>query len=150
MPTDHHLSTLAAALKDTLSWWQHLPDSDRDAFATELAQAFLVSSSGDHPTTTDVIQMLREWKATAEIHADPELAQRLSEPLETPGDHPVPIPPLGQDETSPAQQAPSKERVLLPPPKWPTKVSLFFQPSRFGLRRSLRTHAPPEEIGKKR
>ena len=146
MPTDPHLATLTAALSDALSWVQHLPDSDRDNFVAELAQV-LVSASGDYLTTTDVIQMMREWKATAEIHADTELAQRLSEPLETPGD-PVPIPPLGHDETSPAQQAPAKERVFLPPPKWPTKVALFFQPSRFGLRRSLRTHTHPDETGR--
>lgn len=34
----------------------------------------------------ELVQTLREWRATAEIEADPELARSLKEPLLTPTD----------------------------------------------------------------
>jgi hypothetical protein len=36
-------------------------------------------------------QLLREWKATSEVHADPRLARRLRRRIDADGD-PVPVP----------------------------------------------------------
>ena len=86
----HSPAALRAALGDAFAWTEFLPRQDREMFAEELIPMLLAAVSVDN--YEPVSQLVREWKATAEIHADPELARRLLEPLEATGD-PVPAPP---------------------------------------------------------
>ena len=85
----HSPVALGAALGDAFAWVEFLPKQDRDLFAEELIPTLLGAVSMDN--YEPVAQLVREWKATAEIHADPGLARRLVEPLEAAGD-PVPAP----------------------------------------------------------
>ena len=63
---------------------EFLPSGARNRFAEELTRTLLAAASVD--LYTSVAQLVREWKATAEIYADPELARQLTEPLEAAGD----------------------------------------------------------------
>jgi hypothetical protein len=58
-------------------WAAFLPTHDRQVFKAQLAQA-LAASTQD---SAEVQQLLREWRASAEIHADPELAAALQRPI---------------------------------------------------------------------
>ena len=71
-------------------WAALLPDPDRTAFIDELGRALEVASA--HKSDAPVIQLLREWRATAEMHADPRLARRLARAITADGDR-VPSPP---------------------------------------------------------
>jgi len=66
------------------AWSQFLPKRDRVAFVDDLT-ATLVASS-DFANFAPVAQMLREWRATAEVHADPRLARRLRKAVDAEGD----------------------------------------------------------------
>ena len=58
-------------------------------FVDEVTQTLVAVSMIDN--YAPVGQLLREWKATAEIHADPRLATRLRRRIDADGD-PVPAP----------------------------------------------------------
>lgn len=62
-----------------LPWMADLPECDRRLFAEELSQ--LMAEAAETDDLAPVQQALREWRATAEVHADPELSQRLSGPI---------------------------------------------------------------------
>lgn len=68
--------SLEPALLEVFPWITFLPPHDRQAFAAELTQVLLASA--DLQSFTYLMQILREWKATAKIHADPELHARLT------------------------------------------------------------------------
>lgn len=73
-------AALTEALSDAYPWVQFLPPDERELFAAELREHLLAADSiGDFMAAA---QFLHEWKATAEIHADPELARRLAGPHE--------------------------------------------------------------------
>ncbi len=79
----------AQSLNDEFPWVDVLPESDRRQFVIDFSRAFQVSAElGQwHPLE----QTIREWHSTAAVHADPELAASLSEPID--GDFgPVPSP----------------------------------------------------------
>ena len=80
----HSPVALSAALEDAFAWVKFLPPQDRDLFTEELTRTLLAAASVD--VYASVAQLAREWKATAEVHADPELARQLTEPLEAAGD----------------------------------------------------------------
>lgn len=80
----HSPVVLDAAVGDAFAWTLFLPRPDRELFVEELTRVLLGSAALDN--YAPVTQLVREWKATAEIHADPRLAHRLSEPLEASGD----------------------------------------------------------------
>lgn len=65
-------------------WATFLPSRDRDLFVHELTQSLHGVSLIDD--FAPVGQFLREWKATAEIHADPRLARRLRSGLDASSD----------------------------------------------------------------
>jgi hypothetical protein len=67
------------AVHDDVSWIVHLPHDDLELFVGELRAA---AEGGD---VADVAQLLEEWRATAEVHADPELHKALTRP--TSGDY---------------------------------------------------------------
>ena len=61
-------------------WTEYLPDEERTQFVEEFARELAAAASvGDFKP---VAQFLHEWKATAEVYADPELLRLLSGPTE--------------------------------------------------------------------
>ena len=61
---------------DAFAWAQFLPSDARNLFAEELTDTLLAAATID--VYAPVAQLVRDWKATAEIHADPELLRRLT------------------------------------------------------------------------
>ncbi len=85
----HSPVALNAAVEDAFAWTWFLPQPDREVFVEELTRMLLGAAAvGSYYPVT---QLISEWKATAEIHADPGLASRLGKPLEASGDT-VPTP----------------------------------------------------------
>ena len=69
---------------DAFAWVKFLPVDARDAFAQELTETLLAAATVD--VYAPIAQLVREWKATAAVHADPELRRQLSGPLQATGD----------------------------------------------------------------
>lgn len=69
----------AAALVDEFPWADLLPQRDRDQFVTDFVRAF--QASAEMGQWAPLALTVREWKATAAIHADPELVEQLTSPL---------------------------------------------------------------------
>ena len=76
-------AALDAAADDAFAWLTFLPKADRKLFVDELTRTLVGASAVEN--YSPVAQLLREWKATAEIHADPKLARRLRKPIEAAG-----------------------------------------------------------------
>jgi len=87
---------LAAAMADevvrerighqtALPWMQHLPETSRQQFFFELFTG--VEAAAAIGTFAPVDRLLDEWRATAALYADPDLADRLRRPL--PGNGPA-------------------------------------------------------------
>ena len=72
-----------------LSWVAALPECDRRLFAEEMSR--LMAEAAETDDLGPVEQALREWRVTAEIYLDPELAKRLTEPRSAHGER-VPRP----------------------------------------------------------
>lgn len=87
---ERHPVALAAALLDEFTWTSFLPDTDRDEFVGEFVRVSV--AAGEFDNFAPLAQLLQEWQATAEVHADPELAARLTRPIVADGDA-VPAPP---------------------------------------------------------
>jgi len=85
----HGPTGLEHTIADVFPWAMFLPKRDRAAFVDELTITLMAVGGLDN--FAPVGQMLREWKATAEIHADPRLARRLRRPIDADGDA-VPVP----------------------------------------------------------
>ncbi|WP_092601274.1 DUF6247 family protein [Actinopolyspora xinjiangensis] len=90
----HHLDStgIAEMLAETFPWTDVLPEEDRHRFATEFTRAF--ETAAELERWNVLAQTIREWRATAAVHADPELHRALSEPLEE--DHGA-VPPPGTE-----------------------------------------------------
>lgn len=71
--------TAATALSDEFPWVGVLPEEDRAHFVADFIRAFQASSEIGEWSL--LAQVIREWRNTAVIHADPELAKQLSAPL---------------------------------------------------------------------
>ncbi|MDQ3765330.1 MAG: hypothetical protein M3460_28815 [Actinomycetota bacterium] len=69
----------AAALIDEFPWADVLPEQDQAQFVIDFVRAF--QASAEMGQWTPLAQTVREWKATATVHADPELADQLSAPV---------------------------------------------------------------------
>ncbi|MGO1055372.1 hypothetical protein [Crossiella sp. CA198] len=79
----------ARALLDEFPWVDVLPVEEQAQFALDFARAFQASAELGQWSVLD--QTIREWRSTAIIHADPELAGKLAGPFD--GDFgPVPAP----------------------------------------------------------
>ncbi|CAN5141313.1 hypothetical protein BH18ACT4_BH18ACT4_05320 [soil metagenome] len=80
----HNRGALGEALADAFPWLEFLPASDRRLFLDEFSMVVTAAAAVDiyEPLT----QLVREWRATAEVHADPKLAKRLRRPVEAAGD----------------------------------------------------------------
>lgn len=75
---------------DGLRWLVHLDEDDMDAMLKDVAQA--VSARTGAERRAHIAYALWDWKATAEVQADPELQRRLTEPIASVSGEPVPIP----------------------------------------------------------
>ena len=84
----HDPSGLADALDDVFPWASLLPAREQSAFVEELGRTLVAASAIDN--FAPVAQLLREWRATAEIHADPQLARRLRRAITATGDRVAP------------------------------------------------------------
>lgn len=84
----HSPAGLEATIDEAFPWVAFLPRKDRSLFVDELTRTLLAVSMIDN--FAPVGQLLREWKATAEIHADPRLARRLRRSLDAGGDAVLP------------------------------------------------------------
>lgn len=82
---------------DTFAWAQFLPSDARDLFAEELTATLLAAATVG--VYAPVAQLVREWKATAEIHADPELLRWLTGAVQAAGDA-VPRPPASHPKAT--------------------------------------------------
>jgi hypothetical protein len=80
----HNPSALADALGDAFPWLEFLPARDRRQFADEFTRVVTAAAAVDN--LTPLTQLIREWRATAEAHADPKLARRLGRALQAAGE----------------------------------------------------------------
>ena len=80
----HWPAALAEALGDAFPWIEFLPSADRRIFVQEFSRIVVAAAELDN--VRPLTQLLREWRATAEVHADPELARRLRRKLEAFGE----------------------------------------------------------------
>jgi hypothetical protein len=71
------------AVLEGLPWTAYLPVPDRALFIRDLTQT--LAASADLENFSLLVRLLREWRATAEIHADPELAARMKRPIKLTG-----------------------------------------------------------------
>lgn len=85
----HSPVALGKALLDEFPWTSFLPKADREAFVDDFTRTVLAAAELDN--FTPLAQLLDEWRATAEIHADPKLAGRLRRSITAKG-KPVPRP----------------------------------------------------------
>ena len=85
----HSPATLADALADAYPWVEFLPPVDRRAFVEEFSRT--VTAAAELSNAAPLTQLVREWRATAEVYADPKLARRLRRPIEAAGDA-IPVP----------------------------------------------------------
>ena len=76
-------AAIDAAVDDAFAWLTFLPKADRNLFVDELTRTLVGAAAVEN--YSPVAQLLRGWKATAEIHADPKLARRLRKPIEAVG-----------------------------------------------------------------
>lgn len=80
----HSPAALSDALADAFPWVEFLPAADRRRFIDEFSR--VVSAAAAVDNFDALSQLLLEWRATAEIHADPKLARRLRRALDAAGD----------------------------------------------------------------
>ena len=66
---------LMRVLPEVFPWVHFLPADDKIEFLTELVQTARAAS--DLENLAPVTQLIVEWRHTAEVHADPELAAAL-------------------------------------------------------------------------
>lgn len=80
----HNPAALNDALGDAFPWIEFLPARDRRLFLDEFSRVVTAAASVDDYESLS--QVVREWRATAEVHADPKLARRLRRALDARGD----------------------------------------------------------------
>jgi len=80
------IDRFAAALADALPWVAFLPDADREQFVVEAADTLRACASlGRYTAFADLIE---DWRATAEVWSDPDLAAALSGDIDEPVNQP--------------------------------------------------------------
>jgi hypothetical protein len=79
----HNPRALGDALGDAFPWLEFLPGAERRAFVEEFSR--VAAAAAELDTYGPMSQIVREWRATAEIHANPRLARRLRRPTDTAG-----------------------------------------------------------------
>jgi hypothetical protein len=81
----HTPTAFEEAVGEAISWVEFLPAAERRAFVDEFSRLAVAAAELD--PYSELTQVLQEWRATAEIHADPRLARRLRRPISADGDH---------------------------------------------------------------
>jgi hypothetical protein len=79
----HDDGALGDAIVEVFAWSRFLSKRDRAEFAVELTETLVASADIDN--LAPLAQLLREWRATAEVHADPKLARRLRASIDAAG-----------------------------------------------------------------
>jgi hypothetical protein len=79
----HNRGALGEALGEAFGWLEFLPAADRRLFIDEFAR--VVTASADLDNYAPLTQLIREWRTTAEVNADPKLARRLRRPVQASG-----------------------------------------------------------------
>lgn len=77
-------AALDDALGEAFPWMEFLPVGDRRLFLDEFSRVITAAAVVD--SYESLSQVVREWRSTAEIHADPKLARRLRRDLDAAGD----------------------------------------------------------------
>ena len=80
----HAPVALTDALVDEFGWTSFLTKSDRATFVEEFTRT--VVAAGELDNFAPLAQLIDEWRATAEVHADPKLARRLRRPITAAGE----------------------------------------------------------------
>jgi hypothetical protein len=80
----HDPAVLARAVTETFSWTEFLPETERAHFVDEFTRC--AAGASELKVLGALGQLIREWRSTAAIWADPELAQALRTPLQAQGD----------------------------------------------------------------
>jgi hypothetical protein len=75
----HAPTALTDALLDEFGWTSFLPKADRAEFVEEFTRTVMAATELDN--FAPLAQVIEEWRATAEIHADPKLTRRLRRPI---------------------------------------------------------------------
>ncbi|GAB3282127.1 DUF6247 family protein [Parasphingorhabdus pacifica] len=70
------MSWLVDVVPEAFPWVRFLPAEDVRAFVVELVEILRAADSIDNHAP--VVQVITEWRHTAEAHADPELAAQLT------------------------------------------------------------------------
>lgn len=70
----------ARSLVDEFPWVDILPAADRDQFVVDFSRAF--RASAELGEWSPLEQTLQEWRSTAIVHADPELARNLASAID--------------------------------------------------------------------
>lgn len=89
------VETAAAALNDEFPWLSLLPDEAVSQFVAEFVKAARISAELGQWSV--LAALLRGWKATAMVYADPERLRQLSGPLND-DFGPVPVPVGGDSD----------------------------------------------------
>jgi hypothetical protein len=84
----HNPRALGDSLAEAFPWLEFLPSTDRQLFLDEFSRVVAAAAAVDNYEA--LTQLVREWRATAEIHADPKLARGLRRPLDASGEQ---VPP---------------------------------------------------------
>jgi hypothetical protein len=82
-------SVIDTLVEDAFPWLQFLPAADRRALFDEFTRVVVAAAQLD--AFGQVAQLIHEWQATAQVHADPRLARRLQRSIQAAG-QPVPAP----------------------------------------------------------
>ena len=77
-------AALRDALLDAFPWTSFRPKADQAAFIDDFTQTIVAAAELD--SFAALTQLVDEWRATAGIHADPELARRLLRSISVGGD----------------------------------------------------------------
>lgn len=77
-------------MPESFAWSEFLPPKDRRAFLDEFSRTLIASANMD--TDGHLTQVVREWRATAEIYAHPGLAKRLRQPVRSTDGRSIPAP----------------------------------------------------------
>jgi hypothetical protein len=80
----HSPVALGQALLDEFPWTSFLPKADRVTFIDDFTRTVVAAAELDN--FAPLAQLIDEWRATAEIHADPKLTRRLRRPITASGD----------------------------------------------------------------
>ncbi len=90
MRSDETAALVLGVLPAVFPWIRFLPDAAAREFADEFAET--ARAAAEMGNMAPVVPVTEAWRATAEIHADPELHKVLTEPLDGTDYGPVPAP----------------------------------------------------------